>query len=160
MDDPASAGFAKLVEQIDHSAQSFDKKRTQFRRRDQNLFLVQASLILLTTIFAGLKIAGADDELRNAAVATSALASFLTMVLGRFAYRDRWIAYTDAWTHFIAMGSRLEIVAALASAGQRPWPTAHEIMTLDQEMQSIHDRVDARWRETVTATSEAKVAPR
>lgn len=152
---PSRVGVEELLSQIVTVSDSFDARRKPLRRLDQLLFVAQASLILLTTIFTGLKIDGRDALLKNLALAASALASFLTVIIGRFAFRDRWVAYTDASSQLTALRSKLSLLLALAAAGQRPMPSTEDLLALHKEMQEILDRVDNRWKQTVTTSGSS-----
>jgi hypothetical protein len=145
-------GVEELLAQLVTVSDSFDARRKPLRRFDQILFVAQASLILLTTIFTGLKFDGYEVALKNLALAASAVASFLTVIIGRFAFRDRWAAFTDASSQLAALRSRVDLILALATSGQRPIPSADEISTLHKEMQDILDRVDGRWKQIVTTS--------
>lgn len=144
------SGTDKLLGQLDTLIGSFDKKRTKLRRQDQLLFVCQAVLTLCTTILTGLHVNGLDDAFKTAALLTSSTATFFILLTGRFAYRNRWIAYTETSSRLHALKSRVELINVLANAGQRPAITSEEVLTFHDQMQNVLDRVDEEWSKIVT----------
>src|SRR5579872_925746 len=87
--EPDMGALFALKTQVSDNENSFNRKRNGLRRFDYTIFLIQAIFILMTTIFAGLQLQGYESILKNAAFVSSALASFLTIIIGRFVFRER-----------------------------------------------------------------------
>jgi hypothetical protein len=158
----AMPGGPKVFErQLEDVIAFFDLRRTRLRRLDVRLFIAQAVFTILTTVLVGLQLAGHETTLRNLALISSALAGLVTIVLGHFRFRERYIAYTTASSKLNALFSRLRFFQSLEPAQREVVLSQEALVRMHAEFQAILDQVDERWNQILTAapTGHAPEAP-
>ena len=140
--------LAPLEDRLRELITSTEKKRVRARRTSSRLFILQAALLSLTTIFIGLS--QGDVDLNGLSLVTSSMAAFLALVQGYFGYSDRWRHFTAQVASFYSIqaeAARLRAFAVQFSNGE----------VSQEAIQQLYDRLDATLREGMEKWS--KITP-
>ncbi len=131
-----------LSQMIEYRKRRFARKIAQMRTQDIVFFSLQIISTVMTTILIGNNSTAYASVLKNWALASSAIASIMTVVLGRFRFRDRQIAYASARTTLVQIECR---IAFLKSLDDKAWQESRPrdvIAALQSEFLSVLGKFD------------------
>jgi len=150
---PEQKAFDELSRQVDEQIAGFDGRRALWRSRDGLLWKSQAGLSGITAIAVALQDFGLSPYLRILSIVTSVAVTVLTIAIARTGARQRWVAYTWAYTKLRALRSKMDLIAKLSPAERKQKLSSENVLSLHASMQAILDDVDDRWAKLVTGSN-------
>jgi hypothetical protein len=151
LDAAAPGGKETLEQQLNNVIAFFNERRSRLLLLDVRFFIAQAVFTILTTVLVGLQLTSHETTLRNLALISSALAGLLTLVLGHFRFRERYIAYTTASSKLNALLSKLQFLQSLDPVQREEVLSQEALIKMHSEFQAVLDQVDERWNQIVSA---------
>jgi Protein of unknown function (DUF4231) len=130
-----------LESQIEKRIQSFDKRRSNYRRMATYFTIGNAALSSLTTFLIGVGQIYQAKPLAVAALAVSASMSILTALNGLFTYQKRWVQSNDTLMQLRELKSRIKYLAALNSN-----LTPDQVNQFEEHYQRILLQANESWR--------------
>jgi cystathionine beta-lyase/cystathionine gamma-synthase len=138
-----------LEAQISEQIAQFEEKRKFQRSRSNRYFYIRIALVAIVTVLSGISSLGKEAAWpRDFALLFSAGLSAITLIEGRFNFKDLHVLYTYISSQLHALRAKLRFQQSMKSEKNEEF-TPDEAQEIFAEFQEILNRSDSRWIEVL-----------